>query len=160
MILIAYDGSDDAKAAIAKAAALTPGQDFTVLTVWQRFIDSMARSGAGVPLMVDYDEVDGSTEKLAQERAREGAKLVIDAGLKATAETAVVRTTVAEAIIDAAVHVDADAIVMGTRGLTGIKSAVLGSVSHHVLQHADRPVIVIPSPEVAERRAEHNRHDD
>jgi hypothetical protein len=29
----------------------------------------------------------------------------------------------------------------------------MGSVSHAVLQHADRPVIVVPSPEVAGRRA-------
>jgi hypothetical protein len=42
---------------------------------------------------------------------------------------------------------------MGTRGLTGINSMLLGSVSHAVLQHADRPVIVIPSPEVTRQRA-------
>ncbi len=155
MILIAYDGSDDAKAAIASAAVLTPGQKVTVLTVWQHFIDSMARSGAGVPLMVDFDDVDASTEKLAKERAQEGAKLATDAGLEAVGETAVVRTTVAEAIIDAAASLNADAIVIGSRGLTGLKSAVLGSVSHHVLQHVDRPVVVVPSPEVAERRAAH-----
>jgi nucleotide-binding universal stress UspA family protein len=46
---------------------------------------------------------------------------------------------------------------MGTRGLTGIKSVLLGSVSHAVLQHADRPVIVVPSPDVANKRAGH-RH--
>jgi len=155
LILIAYDGSDDAKAAVARASKLMPGQPTTVLTVWQRFVDSMAHSGAGVPMMVDFDAVDDGTEKLAKERAEEGAKLATEAGLQAKAETAVVRTTVAEAIIDAAGTVDADAIVMGTRGLTGLKSAVLGSVSHHVLQHVDRPVIVVPSPEVAERRAAH-----
>jgi nucleotide-binding universal stress UspA family protein len=155
MILIAYDGSDDAKAAIATAGKLTPGQDATVLTVWQRFIDSMARSGAGVPMMVDFESVDEGTEKLARQRAEEGATLATAAGMHGKAETAVVRTTVAEAIIDAADAANADAIVMGTRGLTGIKSAVLGSVSHHVLQHADRPVTVIPSPEVAEHRKSH-----
>lgn len=155
MILIAFDGSDDAKAAIAKAGRLMPGQPATVLTVWQRFIDSMARSGAGVPMMVDFDEVDAGTEKLAKERAEAGAKLAAEAGLDATAETAVVRTTVAEAIIDAATQAGADSIVMGSRGLTGLKSAFLGSVSHHVLQHANLPVTVVPSPEVAERRAAH-----
>jgi nucleotide-binding universal stress UspA family protein len=155
VILIAFDGSDDAKAAIASAAKLMPGQQATVLTVWQRFIDSMAHAGAGVPMMVDFDDVDESTEKLAKDRAADGAKLASDAGLEATAETAVVDTTVAEAIIDAAAKAGADSIVMGSRGLTGLKSAVLGSVSHHVLQHADLPVTVVPSPEVAERRAAH-----
>jgi hypothetical protein len=41
---------------------------------------------------------------------------------------------------------------MGTRGLTGLKSVLLGSVSHAVAQHADRPVLIVPSADVAERR--------
>lgn len=48
-------------------------------------------------------------------------------------------------------------IVLGTRGLTGIKSALLGSVSHAVLQRTDRPVMVVPSPEVARDRAQRRR---
>ena len=47
--------------------------------------------------------------------------------------------------------------MLGSRGLTGIKSLLLGSVSHAVLQHADRPVLVIPSSEVAHERAAHRR---
>jgi nucleotide-binding universal stress UspA family protein len=42
---------------------------------------------------------------------------------------------------------------MGSRGLTGVKSLLLGSVSHAVIQHADRTVIVVPSSEVAAARA-------
>lgn len=41
---------------------------------------------------------------------------------------------------------------MGSRGLTSVKSLVLGSASHAVLQHADRTVIVVPSPQVAAAR--------
>jgi nucleotide-binding universal stress UspA family protein len=149
MILIAYDGSDDAKSALVRAAKLTPGQQVTVVTVWQRFVDSMARSGNGVPMMVDFEDVDASTEKLATERATEGARLASEAGLQATPQTAVVRTSVAEAILDAAADVNADAIVMGTRGLTGLKSAVLGSVSHHVIQHADRPAALTAAAKVS-----------
>ena len=46
----------------------------------------------------------------------------------------------------------ASAIVMGSRGLTGLKSLLLGSVSHAVLQRADRTAIVVPSPAVADSR--------
>ena len=42
---------------------------------------------------------------------------------------------------------------MGSRGLTGLKSVLLGSVSHELIQHADRTVAVVPSPGVAASRA-------
>lgn len=46
MILVCYDGSPDAQAAIDRAAELMPGADATVLTIWEPFIDVMTRSGA------------------------------------------------------------------------------------------------------------------
>jgi nucleotide-binding universal stress UspA family protein len=54
-------------------------------------------------------------------------------------------------------EVGAQSIVMGTRGLTGVKSFLLGSVSHAVLQRADRPVVVVPSPDLVKERASHRR---
>jgi nucleotide-binding universal stress UspA family protein len=61
---------------------------------------------------------------------------------------------VAGAILAVADELDANAIVVGTRGLTGLRSMLLGSVSHAVLQHANRTVIVVPSAAVAEERTE------
>ena len=39
-------------------------------------------------------------------------------------------------------------IVMGSRGLTGLRAMLLGSVSSAVVHHADRPTLVIPRPVV------------
>jgi nucleotide-binding universal stress UspA family protein len=48
---------------------------------------------------------------------------------------------------------------MGSRGLTGVKSLLLGSVSHEVVQHAGRTVVVVPSSEVAKSRAHEGRRE-
>ena len=88
----------------------------------------------------------------AREVAAEGAQLANEAGLKAEPATDEQGESVAEAILSSADKLDADMIVLGSRGLGGVGSLLLGSVSHRVLQHADRPVLVIPSAAVAARR--------
>jgi nucleotide-binding universal stress UspA family protein len=38
---------------------------------------------------------------------------------------------------------DADLVVVGSHGRTGLKAAILGSVSRHVVDHARCPVVVV-----------------
>ena len=157
MILIAYDGSDGAKAAIEQASKLFAGEAATVLNVWQRFIDTMAITGGRFNLVVDYEEIDRDAEAGANEKAAEGAALANEAGLEAAARAAVVEFTVADTILAQAAAVEAKAVVCGSHGYGGLKSLMLGSTSHQVLQHADLPVIVVPSPELARARTEHRQ---
>jgi nucleotide-binding universal stress UspA family protein len=157
VILIASDGSSDARSAINRAGELLSGEPATVRSP---FIDVMARTGAGLglaPGIVDFEEIDRVYEQSARERAAEGVERARRAGLNAQPRTRARRTTIAEAVLAEADEDGARAIMLGTRGLTGIKSLWLGSVSHAVLQHADRPVIVVPSPDVARERAAHRR---
>ncbi|MGI8624147.1 MAG: universal stress protein [Solirubrobacteraceae bacterium] len=60
-------------------------------------------------------------------------------------EPAVVKATgpVWKAILEIAERRDAAMIVLGSRGLTGVRSMLLGSVSSAVVHHADRPALVI-----------------
>jgi nucleotide-binding universal stress UspA family protein len=101
---------------------------------------------------VDVAEIDKATRENAEARAEEGTKLALTAGLNAQPRTCSQDTSTAGAILAQADAVDANAILVGSRGLTGIKSRLLGSVSHAVIQHADRTVIVVPSPDVAAAR--------
>ena len=50
---------------------------------------------------------------------------------------------VAETLIDLARERDASAVVVGSHGRSGLRSLMLGSVSHKVIGHCERPVVVI-----------------
>lgn len=155
MILICYDGSPDANAAIERCGELLKGQRSTVLTVWEPFVEVVTRAYAGfgpVAGMVDQEKIDEVTRQHAEQRAEQGAAHARDAGLDAEPRTCAQVTSVVEAILREADAIGASAILMGSRGLTGLKSVFLGSVSSGVINRADRPVIVVPSPDVASAR--------
>ena len=160
MILLCYDGSPDSRSAVDRAGELMPGEPATVLTVWEPFIEVITRTGAGMaywPDGAELDQIDSAAEQSARARADEGVEHARRAGLNPWAHTRARGATIAETIVSDADEVEAKAIILGTRGLTGLKSLMLGSVSHAVVQHADRPVIIVPSPEIAAKRAANRR---
>src|ERR1700743_2633065 len=138
MILIAYDGSEDAKAAIEHAGNLMPGFAATVLTIWEPFATMLDRTPETLrPLaqVRDADEIDRKEAGAAEESSKQGAEIARAAGLDATSLTTPRHGTTADTIIEQAAALDADAIVVGSRGLTGM-ALLLGSVSLAVLQKA------------------------
>jgi nucleotide-binding universal stress UspA family protein len=157
VILLCYDGSVDARTAVSAAAALLPAEHATVLTVWEGLDEVLARTRAGgASTALDIDEIDAAGEQAAQMRAQEGVELARQAGLTAEPRIKKRAGAVWETVLAVADELDVGVIVLGSRGRTGLR-ALLGSVSHSVLQHASRPVLVIPSEQVAARRRE-RRH--
>jgi nucleotide-binding universal stress UspA family protein len=146
-ILFAYDGSDQAKAAIREAAAqLRPGSRALVLTVWQPSAGLPFASGAGLP-----SDLEDSIEQEALQVAEKGAALARSVGFDATA--LVERSVpVWSGIVQAADDHDASVIVMGSHGRTGLVRALLGSVATAVSSHGDRPVLIVHAA-AAERAA-------
>ncbi len=168
MILVCYDGSADSEAAIDHTARLMGGAEATVLTIWEPFLDGMIRSGAmgmGMAMgstapFADDEKIDATIQQTALQKATDGTERATAAGLHAQPRAASGHGGVAEAILSVAAELDADVVVLGTRGLGGMRSFLLGSVSHAVIQHADRAVLVVPSSVLAEQRHRWTRHAD
>lgn len=142
-ILLCYDGSDDAFRAIEFAGSLFAGHKAVVLSVWEKY-----GVLSGIP-RVD----DSLMQEATREMAADGVERANAAGFEATAAALEAEHGVADAIIEAADAHDAMLVVMGTRGNTGIRSLLLGSVSHAVAHHAHRPLLIVPSGQLAEARA-------
>jgi nucleotide-binding universal stress UspA family protein len=158
MILLCYDGSADAQAAIDQAGLLMGGSEATVLVIWETVLETMTRHGSlgmGFGMIGPYGDdgaADAAIEKAAVDTAATGVQRAVAAGLIAQPRVVNRDDEIVAVILAVAADLDAGVIVLGTRGLSGVKSLVLGSVSNAVLHHADRAVLVVPSPALAEQR--------
>jgi len=123
-----------------------------VVAYARRADESVASHLEGHPTIETVGAQHGHELDDAHRIALEGAELAREAGLDAEARVVAIPEPAGDAIIHAAEHCDASLIVMGSRGRRELKSLLLGSASHHVVHHAHRPVLVIPSPRLAQAR--------
>lgn len=147
-VLIAYDGSDGSKAAIDAAGRLFPDRRVIVVSVWHSMAAAAPASLIAIPASVAsraYEELDSESERQAAARAAEGATAAREAGLNASGEAVLCAGQVWATLVNTADEADADAIVLGSRGLSAVKSALVGSVANGVLHHSARPVVVVPA---------------
>jgi nucleotide-binding universal stress UspA family protein len=145
-VLFCYDGSEGSRAAMAAAAELVAHPaPAVVLTIWQPAAVLLARAGGfGGGYLSDEAEVDGEQARLAGEAAQEGVERARDHGYDASSRVEEATEGAGRRIVEIADELDARLIVCGRRGLSPVASALLGSVSHVVLAHAGRPVLIAP----------------
>lgn len=142
-ILIAYDGSDCAAAAIDKVAEEFGSRQAIILVVSEGLDKVPFFGAAGVP-------VEAETMQLLTDAAQTGAQATADKGAERARARGLDATTavyeggpVWSAIVEAAEANDAALIALGARGLSGVKRLVLGSVSSAVAQHSERSVLIV-----------------
>jgi nucleotide-binding universal stress UspA family protein len=140
-VLIAYDGSDEAKAAVREAGRqLTPNRDAIVLTVWQP-IGALPFAG----IANGYQSIEASIAEEARTVAREGAALADSAGFRAT-PLVQEGTPIWQSIVTSAQEQDASLVVMGSHGRTGLGLVLMGSVAAAVARHGELPVLIAHAP--------------
>lgn len=138
-ILIPTDGSDLAKPAVEMAIGLaeTHGATLHVLFIVDQppSVSGMGEGFTGLDNLLDELEDEGhqATNAVAEQaRAR---------GIETTA--GVRRGNPHDDILAYADEHDVDVIVMGTHGRTGVKRALLGSVTEDVVRHSEIPVLTV-----------------
>jgi len=144
-ILVPTDFSASAAKAQTLAAQLAKhfGAKLVLLHAYHLEIPMMSPVMVGGPVLPPgfYDQIrDSATEQVEELAAKlRTSGLEIDA--IAISEPASI------AIVDAAERLPADLIVMGTRGNTGVKHVLLGSVAERVLRMAPCPVLTVKGEE-------------
>jgi nucleotide-binding universal stress UspA family protein len=144
-VLFCYDGSEGSKAALRVAAELVMHPtDAVILAVWTPVAIQLARGGSLLAVVPNEGELDDEESAAAQRIADEGAAGAQSRGYNASARIAEATESVAKTIAEVASEIDARLIVCGQRGRGAFASAVLGSVSHQLSAHTQRPVLIAP----------------
>ncbi|GAA4822022.1 MULTISPECIES: universal stress protein [Tomitella] len=148
LIVIAYDGTENARRAIRYAGRFLAAERAILVTVWEPMVRQAARmsglSGMMQPDWLPDDDTEDIAHVEAREVAEEGLQLAAEAGLTAEARCIESGTTVWTTIVEIADELDADVIVTGTRGTTGLRSLIHSSTADQVLRHSHRPVMIVP----------------
>jgi nucleotide-binding universal stress UspA family protein len=134
-LVVGYDGTEGAKAALDEAARLAADLEAGIVAV---FAHATSRLGGEVR---DYDDAIREVGRGHLEAARATLR---QAGLEPEIE--LLALDPAEGLIDAAERHAARMIVVGSYGERPLKSALVGSTPTRLLHLSERPVLVVRAP--------------
>jgi nucleotide-binding universal stress UspA family protein len=97
------------------------------------------------PVGGELHDYHAALKDLATSRLNEARELVSGEDGQPEVEVVIVEQAPAQALAELATERDARVIVIGTRGESPLRGALLGSTAHKLLHIADRPVLVVPA---------------
>ena len=145
-ILIAYDGSEPARNAITHAGRLFPGAQAVVATVWTSMREAARAARVALPQSMIDDAVhnfDAATEASAAGPRAKAPSSRARRAWRPRRCTLQADRSVAGSLLARADELDAAAVIVGSRGLSAVKSVLLGSVSNAIVHQSRRPVVIV-----------------
>ncbi len=143
-IIVGVDGSGPSTRAVEWCATYGKALDAEVIAVFALDFPVTAESGFGfapIPIPVPMP-TEAEQQQLHEQIVGEWCAAMTKAGVKFRA--VITDGEPASAIIAFAEREDADLVVTGRRGRGGFSELLLGSTSHHLSHHLDRPLVIVP----------------
>ncbi len=144
LILVPTDFSPGAEPALRWAATLADASNAEILLlhVLDFLTPALVAATPEVGVWIDDEMVQHVRGEASASIAREAARL-------ARARTMIREGMPRSAILEVAAESEADLIVMGTHGRTGLAHMLIGSVAEHVVRHSSIPVLTVRQQETS-----------
>ncbi len=139
-ILVPVDGSSTSQLAVEKAIGLAKafGSQVTAIFV----IDPYPFTGVGTDFA--YGQAEYLSAATAEAKAAiKAVKAAFEASGIGVVTSVIESHTAWRGVVQSAESMQADLIVMGSHGRSGLEKLVLGSVAQAVLSHTTLPVLVV-----------------
>jgi len=155
-ILVPTDGSEYAERAVRFSAQVADRRHQALVTVIYVHLrmQTTSQGGASVqvpgqplqeesPLHVETDDDELVHAQEIVDRAVSEIKSLVTSPDVTVTGRVVVDDRVDDGVLKIAGEINADIIVMGTRGLSTLRGAIMGSVSHALIEKAKCPVLIV-----------------
>lgn len=142
-IVVGTDGSDSAASAVRQAAELAKagGGTLHIVHAYQTMnMGTLAMSAGSGASTIDVEGVNASIEAQAQTVCRHAGAIAQAEDVKCEIHS--VPGDPCDALISVAEQVQADLLVVGNRGMTGLKRFMLGSVPNKISHHAPCSILI------------------
>ncbi len=155
-VLVPTDGSENAERAVRFSAQVADRRQQAEVTVVYVHLSMPAQMPLSMSVMTPEAPIEQAQMLAEEPRAAEfaQAQAIVDRavaeirGLVTSPDVTVSgrvveHNRVDDGILQAAQETQADIIVVGTRGLSPLRSAIMGSVSHSLIEKASCPVLIV-----------------
>lgn len=139
-ILAAVDFSDMAREAVARAATIALGTNAELVLLYVapenpdyigfKSLNQNEREELADVLQKEHHQLQEISHHLSEQGVN--------------AKSMIIQGDVVDTILEEASKINAELIVMGSHGYTGLAHALLGSISEGVLRKTTRPLLIVP----------------
>ena len=142
-ILAPLDGSEPSKRALKAALELASkwGSELLILSVIPR-ISALLYTGH-CSMGMDLETYENELGHIYKKIVDDAMEMVTANHPELKVSVSVLKGHVPSTILEISDHKDVDLIVMGSRGLSGIESWFLGSISKNVVEHCKKPKLIV-----------------
>lgn len=141
---VARESLDRAVLDLASVLAAAGGAALHVVHGWTLEVERALRDGQAVGRKIDVDAMVAAAGAQAQERL---ARTCASAEIKLPAQRAhLCKAPPGDAVVDIALEVGADTLVLGTAGRTGVSGFIMGNTAETILNRVQASILAVKPP--------------